>query len=107
MISTGLRSIFDGWQGYNTSLVRAIETLTPEQLAFRAPNTKSVGEIAAHIALGRIDWFSRMDALGARDLAATVDENEKIDNDPARLVYWLNASWKMVEDVLNAWTTED
>ncbi|HEX5243628.1 MAG TPA: hypothetical protein VFW23_10245, partial [Tepidisphaeraceae bacterium] len=42
----GLSQIFDGWNGYQTSLLRAIEPLTPEQLAWRvAEGRRSIGEL--------------------------------------------------------------
>jgi hypothetical protein len=50
-----LATRFDGWNGYNTSLVHAITPLTPEKLAWRpSPQLQSVGEVARHISLGRI-----------------------------------------------------
>src|SRR5262245_32767913 len=57
--------IFDGWGGYQTSLLHALESLTPQQLAWRpVQHRRSVGELTRHIALGRITWFSRMGGPG-------------------------------------------
>ncbi len=68
-----LRAVFDGWDGYHLSLVHATAPLTREQLVWRlTPDQRSVGELAEHIALGRIDWFRRMDAPGSAELAAEV-----------------------------------
>jgi uncharacterized damage-inducible protein DinB len=67
----------------------------------------SVGEIASHIALGRIDWFSRMGAPGAKELAEGAPSREAIVGDAAQIVHWLEASWTMVEYVLSAWTVDD
>ncbi|HEX6779887.1 MAG TPA: hypothetical protein VF099_16895, partial [Ktedonobacterales bacterium] len=78
-----LMSVYEGWDGHQLALARAITGLTPEQLAYRpaptaagacgnpvsalspaarapAPHLRSVGEIISHIALGRVDWFHRM-----------------------------------------------
>jgi hypothetical protein len=63
-----LATVFEGWDGYQTSLVQAISPLTPEQLAWRpAPELRSVGEVARHISLGRITWFRRMEAPGSAE----------------------------------------
>jgi uncharacterized damage-inducible protein DinB len=65
-----LAAVFDGWDTYNTSIVRAVAPLTQSQLRFQpAPGLRSVGETASHIGLGRIDWFQRMDAPGSAALA--------------------------------------
>ncbi len=54
-----LAAIFEGWDGYQTSLLHAIQPLTRSQLEWRpGKKLRSIGETAGHIALGRIDWFS-------------------------------------------------
>jgi len=107
----GLTSVFAGWEGYNTSLIHAIDGLTPDQLGFRAvEGMRSVGEIAAHIAFGRIDWFARMGAVGSADLvkrAAEVPSKEAVETDAAAIVEWLQITWKMIEDTLAVWTVDD
>ncbi|HEY3413197.1 MAG TPA: DinB family protein [Armatimonadota bacterium] len=116
MAIDSLSRVFEGWEGYNTSLVHAIEPLTAEQLAFRpAPAMSSVGEVAAHIAFGRVGWFHNMGAPGASALAEQISAIEKpggratgpMSEDPSELVNWLNATWAMVEGTLGAWTVED
>ncbi len=106
-----LASIFDGWDGYQTSILHAIEPLTPEQIAWRpAPQLRSVGEVAGHIALGRIDWFKRMPAPGSTALAekaAALGPNANIELDKAVLLSWLAESWTMISDTLSQWTTAD
>ena len=58
-----LQLIYDGWNGYNQSLINAIKPLSPAQLSWRpAEQLNSVGEVARHISMGRVTWFSRMDA---------------------------------------------
>lgn len=106
-----LLTVYDGWDGYQISLVRAIAPLSPEHLAWRpAPHLRSVGEIAAHISLGRVDWFQRMDAPGSTELAsrgAALGSVDAIAENPAELVRWLDATWKMIENTLKGWTVND
>ena len=111
-----LLQIYSGWGGYQTSLVNAISPLTPAQLAYRPmPDRRSVGEIAAHIAFGRIDWFSRMGAPGSTELADQVRAyyesdgriSKAVTEDSTVIVRWLNASWKMIEANLTNWTVAD
>ena len=102
-----LASVYDGWAGYNTSLVHAIEPLTSEQLAFKPfDGQRTVGEIARHISLGRLNWFMRMNAPRSAELCARIPEwtqdrdgnrhivesSIPIAGDAAELVEWLNAS---------------
>jgi hypothetical protein len=56
-----LKEVFDGWQGYQSSLVRAIAPLTQEQLAWRPlPGVRSLGEVVRHLSVGRITWLARI-----------------------------------------------
>jgi uncharacterized damage-inducible protein DinB len=120
--SVPLATLFDGWNGYNTSLVHAITPLTPEQLAWRpAPQFQSVGEVARHISLGRISWFHRMDAPGSAALVERindwaqdgdgnyniVEDAVTITEDAESLARWLNATWNMIEATLTTWTIAD
>lgn len=60
---TSLAFAYEGWEGYQTSLLGAVAPLSPEHLAFRpAAGRRSVGEIVRHVALGRVAWFARMGA---------------------------------------------
>ena len=118
--ATSLRRVFEGWEGYNTSLLRAVEEATPEALAYRPrPEARSVGEVVRHLALGRINWLARMDAPGSAELANRIPEwftdsvgnryvvEEAIPADRASLIGWLEATWGMIERTLNAWTVDD
>lgn len=106
-----LMNVYRGWDGYQISLVRAIAPLSREQLAYRpAPHVRSVGEIANHLILGRIDWFNRMGAPGSADLArqvAALGSWDAIAENPAELVRWLEATWRMIENTLTRWTVAD
>ncbi len=115
-----LARVLKGWDGYNTSIVRAVQGLNSDQLAFRLkPDMRSVAEIARHIAIGRLCWFIRMDAPGSAELAASLVEwntddegnrhpvEEQVPLDKDEIVKWLNDSWGMVQATLDAWSSED
>ena len=117
-----LMEVFEGWDGYQQSIVLAVQKLTSEQLSWRpAPELRSAGEITRHIALGRIDWFLRMNAPGSTALASQIsawDEDphgnryvikrEVVGSDQASdLVHWLEATWEMIETTLKTWTVAD
>ena len=106
-----LKIVYEGWEGYQTSLVHAIAPLSPAQLAYRpVPNLRSVGEIVNHISLGRIGWFQRMQAPGSDELASQAtqwDPEDAIVGNAVELVRRLEASWQMVENTLTHWTTAD
>jgi uncharacterized damage-inducible protein DinB len=120
--ANSLLSIFDGWNGYQESIVHAVEPLTLEQLAWRPKeNFYSVGELVRHISLGRLTWLMRMHAPGGAELAKHIIEWE-IDSDgnrdiieaaiaiteqPAELVRWLNLTWQIIETCLTSWTVTD
>lgn len=127
-----LMSIFEGWDGHQLALVRAIAPLTPEQLAWRpASHLRSVGEIISHIALGRLYWFHNMGAPGSAELArqiapgegekantenlaefrrwfdAIAQQEEAIVENPTELLRWLEASWQVIDTTLTTWTVAD
>lgn len=115
-----LGSVYEGWEGFNTSLVRAIAPRTPEELAYcPAPSMRSAGGIARHISAGRINWFLRMDPPGgpevARQVPAWVEDDhgnryvkeEALPEDAEGLARWLDLTWEMVRKTLDEWTVED
>jgi len=117
-----LAKIYEGWNGYQATLVHAIAPLNPQQLVWRPGiNLRSVGELARHISLGRLSWFMRMDAPGSSDLASQInvwetdnDGNRHIVEDAiaiteqaAELVLWLDATWQMIEKTLESWGVSD
>lgn len=116
-----LSQIFDGWTGYQTSLLRAIEPLTAEQLKWRvAEGRRSIGELTRHIALGRITWFARMNGPGLEramqrvpkwytdgDGARHAVEKSVPADDAAQLVEWLKLSWEPVQAMLDGWSVSD
>lgn len=117
-----LMKIYEGWDGHQTSLVHAIAPLTPEQLLWRpGEGHNSIGELARHISLGRINWFMRMDAPGSAELAELIDvwEEDKdgnrhivessvtITEEAEGLVHWLQLTWQMIDKTLKSWTVDD
>ena len=117
-----LAHLFAGWEGYNQSILSALAPLSAEQLAFRpAANLRSVGELARHIAFGRITWWARMNAPGGADLVGQIEHWESdgegnrwvdeaayaITTDGPALVLWLNRSWQMIERTLGEWHVAD
>ena len=120
--SNSLAFVFDGWDGYHTSLVHAIAPLSAEQLSFRdSPKVRSIGELARHIAMCRIGWFSRIHAPLSAELLEQVgpkatdpDGNVHVDeraiaiaDNAAELVRWLDASWRMIGRTLADWQVAD
>lgn len=116
-----LAAIFDGWNGYQTSLLHAVEPLTSPQLQWRpAPKIRSLGEIVRHIGLGRINWLLRMGAPGIQDICTQLPQ-WYTDSDQARhvveeslpstdsqiLTHWLELSWRPIQRILDEWTVED
>lgn len=117
-----LTAVYQGWEGYQTSLVNAIAPLTPEQLMWRqSDRVRTAGELACHIAFGRIDWFHFMGAPGDAELSARIHDwktdpdghrriavnTKPIVRDAALLVHWLKESWTVVESVLQTWSVAD
>jgi len=122
MNATSLAKVFEGWEGYQTSLVNAIAPLTKEQLIWRrSEQVRTLGQLACHIAFARIDWFKFMDAPGSAEVMSRINRWETDDDgnrwiaedtsvivDNAQsLVEWLKTSWSMVEKTLAAWTVAD
>ncbi len=106
-----LAKIFDGWDGYQTSLLHAIQPLSKDQMDWRpAPNLRSVGELASHIATGRVYWFARMPAPGSQELERKISElgsETAIAGNKDEILSWLEMSWQMIANTLNQWTVED
>jgi uncharacterized damage-inducible protein DinB len=107
----GLTSVYDGWDGYQLAIVRSIAPRTPEELRWRAaPHLRSAGEIARHVAEGRVDWFGRTFGAGTTAVAGRVAgwrDEERVGEDAAELVRGLEDSWRMIAEGLVRWTVAD
>jgi uncharacterized damage-inducible protein DinB len=119
---SSLIAVFDGWSGYNQSIINAVELLTPELLRWRpAEKLYSIGELVRHISLGRMIWFMRMDAPGSAEATSHISEWEQdsdgnrvileesiaITEQPQELIRWLNLTWQMIEITINSWNIDD
>jgi uncharacterized damage-inducible protein DinB len=117
-----IQSVYEGWDGYNQSVIHAVEPLTAEQLAWRPTwQHRSVGDLVLHIALGRLEWFARMAAPGSDVLAGRIEEWEvdrdgnrhivdsalAITGDKADLIRWLDDTWQMIDLTLTSWSVAD
>ena len=103
-----LTFVFEGWEGFHRSIVEAIRPLTADQLAHRTTSEmRSVGEIAWHIALGRVEWFERIGRPEAGALLREMEPRGDEALEAAELVEWLERTWKVVEATLERWTVDD
>lgn len=116
-----LAQIFEGWGGYQMSLLHALTPLSGEQLSWRpAAERRSLGELFRHLSLGRITWLARMGAPGMdtieqrvprwyRDGDGTrhVVEESVSSHNAAVLAEWLTLSWLPIQRVLNEWTVDE
>ena len=107
--------VYEGWNGYQQSIVNAVKPLTSKQLGWRpTDNFNSVGELVRHISLGRITWLHRMSAPGSAELVQkihdwetdsdgnrTIDETSfQITEDALELVRWLESTWQVIMRML-------
>jgi uncharacterized damage-inducible protein DinB len=107
---------YAGWEGYNQSLINALECIDDIQLVTAPGDGLSTpGELLAHIAMGRIDWFSRigvdaavklMEQAGRRMDSGSV-EYRSLTCSRTELKHWLDISWQMVNACLESWDTAD
>src|SRR5437764_4741592 len=64
-------TFYQGWDVYQSHLVKAIAPLSPEQLELRiALHLRSIGLLAKHIVRTRARWLSLVEGEGGPDGAA-------------------------------------
>lgn len=103
-----LTTFYKGWDVYQQHLVTAIAPLSAEQLALRAaPHLRSIGENAAHIIGARAGWSYYVLERGDEHVAALAswDQAREPVRSAAELVQGLEATWQVLQDALNHWTT--
>lgn len=103
-------AIIEGWRDYQKQLVVVTRPLSEEQLALRvAPNLRPVGEILAHIIAGRAFWFHQVLHEGGDEIAPLMqwDEEGQPGRMAAELADGLEVTWKLVENALAHWTSEE
>src|SRR5215472_964591 len=100
-----LKQVYEGWDGHQLALTRAIEPLAPQQLAYRPrPDLRSVAELISHISLGRVDWFHRMGAPGSGELArqfAPWEGDKANTEDLTEWRRWMDAMSQQAADIIN------
>ncbi|HVB60179.1 MAG TPA: DinB family protein [Ktedonobacteraceae bacterium] len=105
-----LAPFYKGWDVYQRHLVTVITPLSPEQLALRAaPHLRSIGENAAHIISARAGWLHYVLEKGDEHLVslASRDLTDQPARSAAELVKELEATWQVMQDALNHWTSAD
>lgn len=107
-----LTTVYQGWDGFQRSLLAAVAPLTPEQLALSvAPNHWPIGMLVQHILNDRIWWFHLWMGEASPEEAAFMhweeEEEGRAVHSAAELVAGLEATWKMIERTLARWTVSD
>src|SRR6185312_9576250 len=110
-MAASLRFVYEGWEGYNRSLVSAITSLKSEHFSFRASEEmRSIGELCWHIADGRVDWFKRIVPDRCQYLEQEVFQRcgrSPAQYDASDLIAWFDRTWAMVDATLEQWTVDD
>jgi uncharacterized damage-inducible protein DinB len=86
-----LTMVFDGWQGHQISLVKAVERLTREQLVYRSVSgLRTVGQIVNHIACGRAGWLLSIGEVSTEQvgLVEAWEEGDGASEKAVELVRW-------------------
>ncbi len=104
-----LLSFYKGWDTYQALLIKAIATLSSDQLALRvAPHLRSVGENVAHIISGRVSNFLVLGEAGDKITPLEKwDEPSAPPRSAAELVSGLESTWQMIQNALVRWTPAD
>jgi uncharacterized damage-inducible protein DinB len=110
--ATGALYFYQGWEHYQELLIKALEPLTPEQLALRpAAHLRSVGSDVRHIIGARVRWCQQVLGLEPdnKTLAALGrwDRRGAPERSAAELVSGLRESWRVLKDGLQRWTPAD
>lgn len=110
-----LTTIFDSWKQYQEHIASAIAPLTAEQMTLRAaPDMRSIGGLALHIAGCRAGWFTHI--LGEADDTPTGaeikamagwDEQDRSLWNAAQLVEALGTTWQFMMDRVARWSADD
>lgn len=108
-IQPSLAVLFKGWDNYQQLIANAVAPLTPEQLAWSAPNQRSIYTLVAHIIGARARWFYRMMKVGGPELGelAAWDRPDQPTRTAAELVQGLETTWNVMQDSLSHWTAAD
>lgn len=107
-----LAVVYQGWDGFQRDLLKAVAPLSPEQLALPvAPTHWPIGMLVQHILNDRIWWFNLWMGEGSPEVAAFMHWEEEREgkslHSAAELVAGLEATWGMIERTLARWTVAD
>lgn len=103
-------AIYDGWNEYQNTLIKAITPLTADQFALRlTPELLSVGEIAAHIVQSRAAWFYFVMGDGGEEFK-TIGRwkvRGEISGNKDEIIKGLQVTWTRMQEIINNWTEDD
>lgn len=107
---TPLAVVYQGWDIFQSDLLKVIAPLSPEQLALpEALHHWSLGRAIQHIITDRAWWFHVWMDEGSADMVALANwdgEGQPVRS-PAELVAGLEATWAMIEGALARRTVAD
>jgi len=111
-LTVPLTTVYQGWDGFQRNLVKAIAPLSREQLALpAAPTHWPIGMLVQHIINDRLWWFDLWMGEARPEEASFMhwEEEEKGDSihSADELVAGLEATWGMIERALAQWTVAD
>ena len=107
-----LTTVYQGWDGFQRNLVKAVAPLSREQLALPvAPTHWPIGMLVQHIINDRLWWFHLWMGEASPETASFMhwEEEEKGESvhSATELVAGLEATWDMIESALARWTVGD
>jgi uncharacterized damage-inducible protein DinB len=110
-----IRLFYDRWPQYNKRLRDAVATLSPEQLALRPSDEHwPVWALVGHLAGTRVYWLSTILGEPGADATPFADpggdgweDDLAHPRSAAELTAALDATYAIVDGVLDRWTPED
>ncbi|GCE28866.1 hypothetical protein KDA_43500 [Dictyobacter alpinus] len=105
-----LAKFYQGWDGYQQHLVKALAPLSAEQLSSQiAPHLRSAYTIAAHIIGARARWSYYVLKIGGDAMfeIGAWDRSGQPVRSAAELVQGLERTWDVLQQALAEWTPED
>ena len=107
-----LSTVYQGWDGFQRDLVKAIAPLSREQLALPVASTHwPIGMLVQHIINDRLWWFHLWMSEASPETASFMHWEEEETGESVHsadeLVAGLEATWGMIESALARWTVAD
>lgn len=105
-----ISTIYEGWHTYQALLIKALEALSPEQLALSAaPSLRSIEDIATHVIGARARWFYLLMGEGGEAFAdlGTWDREGMPARNAAELIQGLETTWQGMQETIARWTPSD